>query len=72
MSVVDTTGGFKAILLSHNGSLTQLEFLMSQTYEPPHDKTNKLTMRPAKTQISLGIRPDLSESSLSAWRNLGL
>ena len=26
---------------------------------------------PAKTQISLGIRPVLSESSLSAWRKLG-
>ena len=26
-------------------------------YEPPHDKTNKMTLRPAKTQISLGIRP---------------
>ena len=26
-------------------------------YEPPHVKTNKMTMRPAKTQISLGIRP---------------
>ena len=25
--------------------------------EPPHDKTNKTTVRPAKTQISLGIRP---------------
>ena len=26
--------------------------------EPPHDKTNnKITVRPAKTQISLGIRP---------------
>ena len=28
-------------------------------------------MRPAKTQISLGIRPGWSESSLSAWRKLG-
>ena len=28
-------------------------------------------MRPAKTQLSLGIRPVWSESSLSAWRNLG-
>ena len=28
-------------------------------------------MRPAKTQINLGIRPVLSESSLSAWRKLG-
>ena len=27
------------------------------TFELPHDKTNKMTVRPAKTQISLGIRP---------------
>ena len=40
-------------------------------YEPRHDKTNKMAVRPAKTQISLGIRPVWSESSLSAWRNLG-
>ena len=26
-------------------------------FEPHHDKTNKMTVRPAKTQISLGIRP---------------
>ena len=37
--------------------------------EPSHDKTNKMTVRPAKTQTSLGIRPVWSESSLSAWRN---
>ena len=35
-------------------------------YEPSHDKTNKMTVRPAKTQISLGIRPVWSESSLCA------
>ena len=34
--------------------------------EPPHDKTNKMTMRPGKTQISLDIRPVWSESSLCA------
>ena len=39
--------------------------------EPWHDKTNKVTVRPAKTQISLGICPVWSESSLSAWRQLG-
>ena len=42
--------------------------------EPPHDKTNNVAVRPAKTQISLGslgIRPIWSESSLSAWRNTG-
>ena len=33
--------------------------------EPPHDKTNKMPVRPAKAQISLGIRPVWSESSLS-------
>ena len=32
----------------------------------PHDKTNKMSVRPAKTQISLGIRPVWSESSLCA------
>ena len=26
-------------------------------FEPPHDKTNKMTVRSAKTQISLGMRP---------------
>ena len=45
--------------------------VMKNTHEPQHDKTNKVTVRPAKTQISLGIRPVWSESSLSAWRNLG-
>ena len=39
--------------------------------EPPHDKTNEMDVRPAKTQISLGILPVWSESSLSTWRNLG-
>ena len=39
-------------------------------FEPPHDKTNKVVVRLAKTQISLGNHPVWSESSLSAWRNL--
>ena len=39
--------------------------LFSQKYERRHDKTNKVTERPAKTQISLGIRPVRSESSLA-------
>ena len=36
--------------------------------EPRHDKTNKMAVRPAKTWISLGIRPVWSESSLCAQR----
>ena len=30
-----------------------------------------MTVRPAKTHISLGIRPVWSDSSLTAWRKLG-
>ena len=41
------------------------------SFEPPHDKTNNVALRPGKTQISLGICPVWSESSLSAWRSLG-
>ena len=33
-------------------------------FEPRHDKTNKMSVRPAKTQISLGICPISSESLL--------
>ena len=43
---------------------------MKTRNEPRHDKTNKMSLRPAKTQISLGIHPVWSESSLSAWRKL--
>ena len=34
-------------------------------------KPAKWPVRPAKTQISLGIHPIWSESSLSTWRNIG-
>ena len=44
---------------------------MQCSFEPRHDKTNKVSVCPAKTQVSLGICPVWSESSLSAWRNLG-
>ena len=40
-------------------------------YKMSRDKTNKMSVRPAKTQISLDILPVWSESSLSAWRNTG-
>ena len=36
---------------------------MKHTYEPPHYKTNKVAVHPAKSQISLGILV-WSESSL--------
>ena len=47
--------------------LIVLQLVTLQTHnEPWHDKTNKATVRPAKTPISLGIRPVWSESSLYA------
>ena len=37
----------------------QISFVNSlyKLFEPRHDKKYKVTVRPAKTQISLGIRP---------------
>ena len=54
---------------SSNGTfLSRWSFKKAFTYEPRHNKTNKVSVSPVK--ISLGIRPVWSESSLSAWRNL--
>ena len=39
--------------------------------EPEPDKANYGPVCPAKTQISLGIHPIWSESSLSVWRRFG-
>ena len=40
-------------------------------YEPAHDTPTKWHVRPAKTQINLGIRPVWSESSLAVRRKFG-
>ena len=37
-----------------------------EEYKSRHDKTNKMNVRPAKTQINMDIRPVWSESSLCA------
>ena len=39
---------------------------MQQDTEPWHDNTNKISVRQAKTQVSLGFRPVWTESSLCA------
>ena len=41
-------------------------YFLRYEYKPRHDKTNKITVRQAKTKLSLGIRPVWSESSLCA------
>ena len=48
------------------GLLLYGEVSVMTIIEPLHVKTNNVAMRPAKTQISLGIRPVWSESSLYA------
>ena len=53
-----------------NGFSCILEFLSFPGGGPTH-KTSKVTVWPGKTQISLGICPVWSKSSLSAWRKLG-
>ena len=67
-------GHHRHFALFHNSSVPDAAALVlsaTVTFEPPRDKTNKVSVRPAKTQISLGIRPVWSESSMSAWRKLG-
>ena len=34
-----------------------LNWIIRLIFEPQHDKTNKIAVRPTKTQISLGMRP---------------
>ena len=46
--------------------LLQCSALDKNKNELPHDKTNNVAVHPVKTQISLGIRPVWSESSLCA------
>ena len=52
--------------VSKYSALNTRVFVLRSTYEPPDDKTNKMTVRPAKTQISLVIHPVWSESLLCA------
>ena len=53
--------------ITNNLILITVQTIRKRTLiEPHHDKTIKMTVRPAKTQISLGIRPVWSESSLCA------
>ena len=41
------------------------------TFEPPHDETNKMTVRPAKTQISLAISNNIRSNGKKAWKIAG-
>ena len=54
------------IVMIKNNDRFKWNYTPTYLVEPPRDKTNKVSVRPAKTQISLGIRPVWSESSLCA------
>ena len=56
----------KCMTRSHFSSHFYYQSFLQIWYEPHRDKTNKVTVRPVKTQISLSIRPGWSESSLCA------
>ena len=45
------------LLLKEPSDLLDALLYAKTTFEPPHDKTNKMTVCPAKTLISLGIGP---------------
>ena len=49
--------------------LSHIEASELKRNELRHTKNNKISVRPLKTQISLGICPAWSASLLSAWRN---
>ena len=53
-----------------NGKLVSKVTVLIKEMSRLMTKPTKWHVRPAKTQISLGIRPVWSESSLSAWRKL--
>ena len=44
---------------------------LQEAYEPWHDKTNKMSVRPVKTQISLDIRPVWSEFAVHSVGSSG-
>ena len=59
---------FIQIKIEYQGTLV---YSFSSEFYPRHDKTNTMSVRSAKSQINLDIRPVWSLSSLSAWRKLG-
>ena len=59
--------GWLSVVEASHGTWEQIWCHLSRLMTKP----TKWPVRPAKNQISLGIRPVWSESSLSAWRNLG-
>ena len=62
---INNSNEFKQTNISEEYQEGKMAFLVSlDIFEPRHDKTNKMTVHPANTQISLGICPVWSESSL--------
>ena len=66
--LLQAVGVIGAIIMPHNlylhSALVKVSYCRtflanSQIIEPPHDKTNKVTVRPAKTQVSLLSAPAL-------------
>ena len=54
-SVVVDNGSMLCLMVTSN--LVCFKLFATSVFEPRHDKTNKMSVRPARTLISLGIRP---------------
>ena len=61
---LDQSSPIRVHTVCHSVCILLTYYSIVKSYEPPPDKTNKMTCGPSKTQISLGIRPVWSESSL--------
>ena len=48
---------YKYIVVYYRPEIRSIGTKVAPLFEPPHDKTKKVSVPPAKTQIGLGIRP---------------
>ena len=74
VNCVQTKVGPALVMLRTEESLLRLDWAatwQNQQFDCAPSEDSDQTGRMAKTQISLGIRPVWSESSLSAWRKPG-
>ena len=57
LSFTETVCSISQEVFQEEEENTETNVSLQSLNEPQHDKTNKMSVRPAKTQISLGVRP---------------
>ena len=71
LQVLVCSGSHFKMKQQRSGSIMFVQFSLSEYLSQLMTKPTKWYVRPAKTQLSLTIRPVWSETSPSAWRKLG-